>query len=978
MLSRRAKALFWVAIAAVVALGLGRVFADPTQPGTRSAGPVIITEFAASNGGELADEDGDYPDWIELHNRSNAPVDLEGWTLTDDPTQPEKWTFRPLTLAGGERLIVFASGKNRRKVNPEEGRLYPHTSFRLDADGGFLGLYGPTSRRFLDASEYEYPVQYPGVSYGVLPGETVQPDAVRYFGRPTPGAENDVIAAWTGVLEPVEVSIPHGVYTEPLVLSLSHPDNQAQIRYTTNGSEPTLDNGVFYTEPLHINSTTPLRAAAFRDDAHRSPVTTQTYVLVRDVLNQGESPDRFPATWGIHTIDFGGYEANTPVQADYAMDPRVIGDPQDGQVVSDALVSLPSISLVMEMEDFESLYANPRERGVEWEHPASVEMIYPEDEQRGFQVDAGLRIQGGAGRWEFMPKHPFRLFFKQRYGASKLDHALFAESPVTEFDTLVLRAGVDRSFAGHPSTPELPVNHRDATYLRDEWARASQIAMSGAGSHGTFAHLYINGLYWGLYNIIERPDTSFAAAHLGGDKDEWFSANHGGAVSGQPDRFHVMLDLAREGGLADADRYATMLEFVDPVQFSDYMIVNWYAGNHDWPENNWYASVENPAGRNRLFVWDAEGTWDDGAAIVLGSDGEEGAPYPNVAKLVFEALIQNADFRLTFADRLHKHLHHDGALTDENVQARWTVLAETVEPAIAAESARWGDVRYEDPVMVEDWRRARDDVLAQMEGNGKKLIDLVREAGYYPAIDPPVFSLQGGEFDTPLMLEMHTDAPPDQEAEIYYTADGSDPREPHSGESAGTLYTKPVQLSTAATVKARTLVDGEWSALNEADFRRPGQRSDVRITELMYHPVGDDEAEFLELSNVGAVTADLSGAYLDGVDFRFPDGEQLKPSERIVLIRDLEKFRNRYPDAEVYGIYDGKLSDRGERISLLARDGTTFFSVRYDDRNGWPLSADGAGDSIVLDVDAQDAENPASWRASRAMYGSPGEDENGR
>ncbi len=118
--------------------------------------------------------------------------------------------------------------------------------------------------------------------------------------------------------------------------------------------------------------------------------------------------------------------------------------------------------------------------------------------------------------------------------------------------------------------------------------------MSGSGSHGAFAHLYINGLYWGLYNIIERPDASFAAAYFGGEKDNWFSANHGGAVSGQPDRFNVMLDLAREGGLDDAGRYETMLEFIDPQHFSDYVIVNWYAGNRDWPENNWYVGRRKP------------------------------------------------------------------------------------------------------------------------------------------------------------------------------------------------------------------------------------------------------------------------------------------------------------------------------------------------------------------------------------------------
>ena len=975
MLSRRTRILVWSAIAVVLVLGLGQILANPTRPSTTSSTPVIISEFAASNGGEIADEDGEYGDWIELYNRSSHAVNLEGWTLTDDATQPGKWVFRSLEVGAGECLIVFASGKNQRKVEPDEGHPYAHTSFRLDADGGFLGLYPPTTRMYLDASEYNYPAQQPGVSYGVLSGEAVSEDAMRYFDRPTPGTENDDASAWVGLLEPVSFSTPHGVYTGPVEVNLSHPDEQAEIRYTTDGSVPTQES-TLYTEPLRIESTTPLRAAAFHSDMHRSPVTTQTYVLVDDVLTQGDAPVGFPATWGTHTIDFGGYAAGAPVTADYAMDPDIVVD-RNGEPVADALLALPSLSLVMDMEDFDTLYSNPRERGAEWERPVSIELFYPDDESQGFQIDAGVRIQGAAGRFEVMPKHSFRLFFKQRYGTSKLDYDLFPGSPVTSFDTLVLRAGVDRAFAGHPSTPELPVDHHEATYLRDEWTRDSQIATSGSGSYGSFIHLYINGVYWGLYNMIERPDASFAAAHFGGDKDDWFSANHGGAVSGQPDRFDVLVDLARQGGLEDPARYATMLEFIDPEDFSDYLIVNWYAGNRDWPENNWYVDVENPAGRNRFFVWDAEGTWDDGAAIVLGADEVEGAPYPNVVKLIFQALMQNSDFRMTFADRLYRQLHGDGALTDENAKARWMALTGEVEPAIAAESARWGDVRYDDPITVDDWRQASAHVLAQMDGNADKLMRLAREAGYYPAIDPPAFSEAGGVFENSVSLEMYA-VDDSSQAQIYFTLDGADPRQADSGEPSGQLYTAPITLTTATTVKARTFMNGTWSALNEAQFRRHGQQSDVRITEIMYHPMGDDEAEFVELANLGEVPADLDGAYMEGIDFRFPDGAQLAPGATAVLVRDLKKFRSQYPDVEVYGIYDGKLSDRGEELALLARDGTSIFQVHYADRDGWPLSADGAGDSIELDVGTADPHAPGSWQASGKLYGSPGEVEGGR
>ena len=126
----RSKALFWLVVAVCLLLGLGRIVADPTQRGGRSPGPVLITEFVANNGSGLTDEDGEYSDWIELYNRSSSDVDLAGWSLTDDPTQPEKWLFRSIIVPSGEYLVVFASGKNRRTIKPEEGRPYPHTSFK--------------------------------------------------------------------------------------------------------------------------------------------------------------------------------------------------------------------------------------------------------------------------------------------------------------------------------------------------------------------------------------------------------------------------------------------------------------------------------------------------------------------------------------------------------------------------------------------------------------------------------------------------------------------------------------------------------------------------------------------------------------------------------------------------------------------------------------------------------------------------------
>src|SRR5436190_20456764 len=101
-------------------------------------GQVVISEFLASNASTLADEDGAFEDWIEIHNTGVAPVNLLNWSLTDDATQPARWRFPATNLTAGARIVVFASGKNRRTAGAEL-----HTNFKLEKDGEYLALVEP-------------------------------------------------------------------------------------------------------------------------------------------------------------------------------------------------------------------------------------------------------------------------------------------------------------------------------------------------------------------------------------------------------------------------------------------------------------------------------------------------------------------------------------------------------------------------------------------------------------------------------------------------------------------------------------------------------------------------------------------------------------------------------------------------------------------------------------------------------------------
>ena len=134
---------------------------EPLEPRVLLASDVIIAEFQARNTSTIQDEDGDYPDWIELRNTSDAPIDLQGWFLTDDPDQLQKWQFPPLTLEAGNELLVFSSGKSR--VDPRE----LHTNFRLSGNGEYLALVQPDGVTIAQDFGEEFPPQIADQSYGV-------------------------------------------------------------------------------------------------------------------------------------------------------------------------------------------------------------------------------------------------------------------------------------------------------------------------------------------------------------------------------------------------------------------------------------------------------------------------------------------------------------------------------------------------------------------------------------------------------------------------------------------------------------------------------------------------------------------------------------------------------------------------------------------------------------------------------------------
>jgi len=934
---------------------------------------IVVNEFMAVNDKTLRNSLGKYEDWVELYNPLGTNVNLSGWYLTDSASKLNKWKFpthAASVISAKGYLLVWTDSLAVSVTNNEL-----HASFSLSGGGEYLGLVKPDGVTVVCEYAPTFPAQYGDLSYGFgEAGET------RYFAVPTPGAVN-AFAGPSNVLGGVKFSPKRGVYTNAMPqVTVTASTSGSEIRYTTDCEAPTAASAL-YSAPLAIGNTAVFRAAAFKSGFAPSAIDTHTYISSDSVMRQPSAPAGYPSTWA-------GYAA------DYEMNPAVVA--AYGTGLTNALKALPSLSIVTTISNLfdaaTGIYTHPT--GNTWERPVSVEWIDADNDSR-FQIDCGLQIQGGAFRnFSLSMKKSFSLQFRGIYGETKLDEDLFGDSggTVKSFDDLVLRAGANDAWNKW--------GHQKTQYIVDEFVRRSHLAMGGWSPHGRFAHLYLNGLYWGLYNVTEKVSSELAAAIYGGNVDTWDVRSQDTALDGTFAIWNDMVNLLKtntvdnaiyqrvQGNNADGTRNRAYPIYLDVQNYIDYLIVNYWSANADWPHNNWRAFRDRNDALSTGFkfaVWDAEatlGVWGD-----LTTDRTAPAYLVGVA-VMHSNLLANAEYRLRFADRIQKHLFNDGALTPDKTVPLYQSLANEIEPALRAESARWGDQDGNATHTVDEWRAQRDYVLGTfLTQRGSYALQYFRNRGLYPTNSAPMFSQFGGLFAAGASLTMSAATP------IYYTTDGSDPRAYGTGAIAGMLYTNGVALTRATRVKARarSATTGEWSALTEAIFT-PVEKPALRVSELMYHPrkhaaseleALDDDDEFIELTNAGAAPVGLAGLrFTEGVTFDFANSpiQTLDPGEYLLVVKDLGAFTNRYPSvptARIVGVFEfpaQSLDNAGEKLVLKDAEGRTLISFTYN--NVWFVETDGAGHSLVPlpGVPQSDGEldYPGNWRASAYIGGSPG------
>lgn len=640
-------------------------------------------------------------------------------------------------------------------------------------------------------------------------------------------------------IDPPTFSEMHGYKDAPFTLSLECATEGAVIYYTTDCSTPSASNGMPYTGPLTVDGNTTLRAVAVGEDGESSVTTTATYLFVDEVLRQDNKPAGYPSKWGPYASTWG-----TAI-ADYEIDPEMTSDKSMADSIARSLLSLPVLSVVT---DCGYLFSDEKDEerggiyiytggdasstgngyGDGWLRPASVEFWEQDDYSDGFQVNCAIKIHGNASRMaEKTPKHSFRMKMKSDYGPKKLHYKMFGKGGGKKFNQLVLRAGF-----GNTWLHWLTSQQKQAMFTRDAWAKRMMKSMGHLAAGTRFAHLYLNGMYWGMYNPTERIDADFCELHLGGTAEEYdvvrFDDGHLNTVDGTLDDYERLLSSVANSSNYQVYQKARGLDtagdsldagdvLLDVDNFIDFMLVNYYGGNGDWDHHNWVAVHRR--GANEGFRWLP---WDSELVLQGVNDNIMNVRNKSCPTDIFRTLMEKSPaFKLAFVDRAFRALSEPfGILQPDSVQAVWEQLTGEIDMAIWAEAARWGDYRrdvhpYQSRGSLYTKHSHFDPQCEKMRSTyfpqrtGITLQQLQNADLWTTVKSAPVFNIDGEEMavanaivTSEQQITMRTSY------QTYYTTDGSDPiKFSQTGTArknpAAKSYGGAFSVSESCTIKAR-------------------------------------------------------------------------------------------------------------------------------------------------------------------------------
>lgn len=929
----------------------------------------VISEFVADNETGLTDSEGDREDWIELHNPNSFAIDLGGWSLTDNPARLDKWVFSERTLAPGGYLVVFASEK--------DGPL--DLNFRLAASGEYLALVSPDGEIVQEFAP-GYPPQFDDIAFGQPAGGGAFVSLTA-----TPGAANGPgLVEIAPAIREVTENPPPPAEDDPLLIT-------ARI-------EPRLGaiENVLLTYRVLFGPERRVAMTAIGGSEWSAAIPASAY-------EAGEM-----VRWYVTASTAGGEISRAPAFPDATESAEYFGTVVDDPASSS---TLPVLHWFVE---------NPNRGDTRSGTQASLFFA------GRFYDNIFCRIRGqSTANW---PKHKYKFDFYRgghffwKEGAPKVEefnvNSHYRDGYVRENGIF---AFLNEAGSPSPETMYLWIRRNGEDF--GLFSFVEQIDEEFLSRHGFDAS-------GPMYKAINVPATLSPTVNSSLYRK----------VLQRTEPYDDLVDFARQINRSNPNRFQYVADEVNLPNYINVMAAMAVPFNHDQLTKNYYLYRDPHRAEWFRFAWDGDQGYPTGQKIThenwaspLYGDAQHtqelvnGNPNPTWQNHMHANILDNPITREMYLRRLRNLADEYLRPRDEGAGGSWFEdMFAGFESEIAAAAERdfalWSNqgigtlenglfnvlrtsltmrrralfrtygpsgtgllpaAEPPDPVVM----FGAIDSNPSSGDQDDEFIEIVNENDF--AIDLSGWQIEGGvSFTFPPGAVIPAAGADPERGKVFVSPDVTSfrrrPASPTGRESRIVLGNYDGHLSNFGEVV--TLLDDTGREV--ADVVLPTEPSDVQrylaVSEIMYRPAGDRDAEFIELVNTSdSVTLDLTGvAFASGVQFDFSGSSVtlLAPGERVLVVRDLAAFQDRYgTGSRVAGEFANgtALSNGGERLKLDDASGSTVFEFDYLDTEPWPTAADGGGYSLVaINPGAgRDLDDPASWRTSVSPDGSPGADD---
>ena len=731
------------------------------------------------------------------------------------------------------------------------------------------------------------------------------------FLDPTPGEANGEQAV-LGVLSDVIFSDESGFYSAPfLSISIETDDEGALIYYTLDGSEPT-ENSFLYDTPILVQDNTVIKAASFKNSWLRSSIKTRTFIF--------ENQNNNFSTMFISTDPDNFFDYNNGI---YEMGPNA-------------------------SPDYPHFGANFWE---DWEKPIFIEVL--ESDNTYYSSPAGVKIFGGWSRGQ--AQKSLSLFARGQYGNDEFDYRFFPDLEIEKFQSLVLRnSGNDWNFS----------------MLRDGYSTGLFKDIDIDIQSYRPMLVYLNGEFWGLYNLREKVNEHFIASHHIVDADEIDLIEVQTANQGTTNNYNELIEYVSQSNILDPAVYDSISKWIDVDNHINYNIAQIFIDNRDWPGNNvkYWRSQSND-GKWRWILYDT----DFGFGIPWMGLGynvntlqfaveENGPEWPNPpwSTFLLRKLLENPNYQRRFINIFCDMFNTN--FKPEHMINRLDSMAANIENIIPIHQSKWPEsaINWDYHIQViRNFAQLRPHYMRQYLESFFDISNLT-EARFYSTLGGkikintivPESNLWIGEYyeEVPINVEAIPDS-----GFIF----ASWAQYPESGSVMNVQVYQDFYLTAYFT----PYIDNDTI--------------DLVINEINYNSSDlFDTGDWIEIYNNGTQGVDLNGYYFtdDNPEHRytFPAYSIIGPGEYIVLAQDTVSFLALFPNIQdIYGSFDFGLRGSGEEISLYDLSDRLLDRVEYDDAFPWPLEPDGNGPTLELIHPDSSNENASAWGFSSGN-GSPG------